>query len=143
MSKILLQIPKVLCPMDGVFIFVTSQTEHDNQLTSVFQRLQTAGATLNRANCEFGYTPSNFLVTLSMAKVLELILHGRKQSEIYNSPRTYLSVLRFTGMANQLRKLSPHLSEISQSLRELLSTRCSWLWEHTHKSKHSQESKMN
>ena len=45
-------------------------------------------------------------------------------------PKNVSELRRFMGMANQLRKFSPHLSEISQPLRELLSTRFSWLWEH-------------
>ena len=54
MSKILSGLPGVLCHMDDVLIFGTSQTEHDDRLTSVLQRLQKAGATLNKAKCEFG-----------------------------------------------------------------------------------------
>lgn len=31
-------------------------------------------------------------------------------------------------MVNQLGEFSPHISEIGQPLRELLSPKCSWLW---------------
>lgn len=42
---------------------------------------------------------------------------------------TNLSELRqFLGMANQLSKSSPRLTEISQPLIELLSLKKSWLW---------------
>ncbi len=61
MSKILSGLPGVLCHMDDVLIFGTSQTEHDDRLTSVLQRLQDAGATLNKAKCEFGVHTVKFL----------------------------------------------------------------------------------
>ena len=35
---------------------------------------------------------------------------------------------RFLGMINQLGKFSPDISELSQPLRELLSSRKTWLW---------------
>ena len=43
-------------------------------------------------------------------------------------PKNVPELRRFLGMANQLGKFSPHLAEISQPLRELLSTRRSWTW---------------
>ena len=33
------------------------------------------------------------------------------------------------GMANQLGKFSPQLAELSQPLRELLSTKRTWVWD--------------
>ena len=44
-------------------------------------------------------------------------------------PENVSELQRFLGMINQFRKFSPHLSELSQPLRELLSTRNAWLWD--------------
>ena len=43
-------------------------------------------------------------------------------------PHNITKLHRFTGMAKQLAKFSPHLAEISEPLRELLSTKQSWVW---------------
>ena len=43
-------------------------------------------------------------------------------------PHNITELRRFMGMANQLGKFSPRLAEISQPLRELLSTNRSWVW---------------
>ena len=45
-------------------------------------------------------------------------------------PQNVAEVRRFMGMANQLGKYSPRLAEMSQPLRQLLSTRRLWVWEH-------------
>ena len=44
------------------------------------------------------------------------------------APTNVIELRRFLGMANQLGKFTPHLSELSQPLRELLSTKHSWSW---------------
>lgn len=44
------------------------------------------------------------------------------------APANVTELRRFLGMANQLGKFTPHLSELSQPLRELLSTKHSWTW---------------
>ncbi len=43
-------------------------------------------------------------------------------------PKTITELCRFLGMANQLEKFSPPLTELSQPLRELLSTTRAWVW---------------
>jgi len=53
----------------------------------------------------------------------------QKMSAILEMEPPHITELRrFMGMANQLGKFSPHLAEISHPLRELLSTKRSWVW---------------
>ena len=44
------------------------------------------------------------------------------------APKNVSELRRFLGMVNQLGKFSPHIAELSQPLRELLSTKHSWIW---------------
>ena len=44
------------------------------------------------------------------------------------APTPVLDLRRFMGMVNQMGKFSPHMAELSQPLRELLSTKRSWNW---------------
>ena len=45
------------------------------------------------------------------------------------APPTNISELRrFMGMVNQLGKFSPNLTDLTQTLRQLLSTKSAWLW---------------
>jgi hypothetical protein len=43
-------------------------------------------------------------------------------------PHNVSELRRFLGMVNQLGKFSPRVSELTQPLRELLSTKRSWTW---------------
>ena len=43
-------------------------------------------------------------------------------------PTNITELRRFMGMVNQLVKLSPNVAQISQPLRELLSTKSAWVW---------------
>ena len=44
------------------------------------------------------------------------------------APRSVSDLKRFLGMVNQLGKFSPRITELTQPLRELLSTKQAWLW---------------
>ena len=45
-----------------------------------------------------------------------------------NEPSNISELRRFLGMSNQFSKFTPHLSEISKPLRDLLSTKNTWTW---------------
>ena len=46
------------------------------------------------------------------------------------TPKTVSELRRFMGMVNQLGKFSPHIADLSKPLRELLSTKKAWVWNH-------------
>ena len=43
---------------------------------------------------------------------------------------TLAELRRFMGIVNQLGKFSPHIADLSKPLRELLSTKKAWVWNH-------------
>ena len=45
------------------------------------------------------------------------------------SPQSVSELRRFLGMVNQLGKFSPRVAEITQPLRELLSSKKAWIWD--------------
>ena len=61
MSRILSGLEGVLCQMDDVLVFGKDQSEHDQRLTAVLERIEAAGATLNPEKCEFGRSELKFL----------------------------------------------------------------------------------
>ena len=46
------------------------------------------------------------------------------------TPKTVSELRRFMVMVNQLGKFSPHIADLSKPLRELLSTKKAWVWNH-------------
>ena len=45
-----------------------------------------------------------------------------------DAPRNITTVCRFMGMINQLGKFSHRMAELSQPIRELLTTKHTWTW---------------
>lgn len=53
MCEILTGLEGILCRMDNVLIYASSQEEHDQRLTKALNRIQSSGITLNPDKCEF------------------------------------------------------------------------------------------
>ena len=44
------------------------------------------------------------------------------------TPKSVSDLRRFLGMVNQMGKFSPNIAELTQPMRELLSSKRAWLW---------------
>ena len=128
MNQLLNGLSGVLCHMDDVLIFGRSKKEHDSRLLAVLSRLASVGVTLNRSKCVFSQNSVKFLgheidecgVGADPEKV--------KAITNIDKPKNTKELRRFLGMVNQLGKFTPRLAELSQPLRQLLSTKQAWFW---------------
>jgi len=118
----------VLCLIDDVLIFGSSKEEHDARLSAVLQRIEKAGATLNKEKCLFRQTKIKFLGHI----IDQDGIHPDpdKTSAISNmeQPQSVSDLRRFMGLVNQLGKFSLCVADISQPLRELLRSGQAWVW---------------
>ena len=128
MSEILVDLEGVLCQMDDILIFGKDQTEHDQRLEAVLRRIEKAGVTLNPQKCEFSKNKLTFLGHVIDAHGITADPEKTKAIVEMSPPTNVPELRRFLGMANQLGKFTPHLAEITQPLRELLSKSKSWTW---------------
>ena len=128
MSKILSGLEGLVCQMDDVLVFGANQDEHDKRLTAALERIEKAGVTLNPDKYEFNKRTVKFLGHLVDENGIRA--DPEKTSAILKMepPRNVSELRRFMGMANQLGKFSHRLAELSQPLRELLSTKRAWVW---------------
>ena len=128
MEAILSGLDGALCHMDDVLIFGKTQEEHDARLHSALQTIQKAGVTLNLEKCEFSRQRLTFLGHVIDKEGVSP--DPKKTSAIAAMPKptTRTELRRLMGMANQLGKFSPNIAEITQPLRELLSSKKVWLW---------------
>ena len=121
----------MLCQMDDVLIFVSDKAQHDQRLTAVLKRLQATGQTLNSEKCEFVKICVKFLGHVINPEGTEGIRPDPEKISVIvkmTVPRSVPKLRHFLGMVNQLGKFSPHISELTQLLRELLSSKRSWMW---------------
>ena len=118
----------VLCHMDDVLIFGQTQQEHDTRLHAALQKIKSAGVTLNEEKCEFNKDRLMFLGHVIDKHGVSPDPHKTSAILAMEKPKTPRELRRFMGMVNQLGKFTPNIAEISQPLRELLSSKKSWLW---------------
>ena len=128
MNTILDGLKGVRCQVDDILIFGRNQTEHDSRLIAVLKRIQAAKVTLNPEKCEFRRSQVKFLGHLIDSDGIQADPEKTSAVLKMKTPCNISDLRRFMGMANQLGKFSSCLAEISQPLRELLSTKQSWLW---------------
>ena len=128
MNKILSGLKGVVCHMDDVLVFGSSQLEHDDNLLAALKRIKDAGATLNPEKCEFNKTSISFLGHRIDETGIQAEPEKTKAVREMSPPTTVTELRRFMGMVNQLGKFTPHLASITQPLRELLTKNSEWVW---------------
>nr|XP_006822924.1 PREDICTED: uncharacterized protein K02A2.6-like [Saccoglossus kowalevskii] len=113
---------------DDIIVFGKEQTDHDDQLKAVLQRLRDNNITANREKCElskseitfYGHTFSAKGVSADNKKVSSLL----KVSE----PQDVMEVRSFLGMAQYIARFSPDFASISAPIRELTHQDIPWSW---------------
>ena len=128
MQQILEGVEGTVCHMDDILIFGRDAEEHNLRLGQVLKRLQAAHVTLNPSKCEFGKTTVKFLGHIIDRSGVKANPDKTRAVCEMDTPTSVPELRRFLGMVNQLGKFTPHIAELTQPLRELLSTKHSWLW---------------
>lgn len=128
MNEILEGIPGVLCHMDDILITGTNEKEHDERLEEVLKRLKAAGVRLND-KCEFKQKSIKFLGHIVSQEGIKP--DPQRVTAISNmpAPTTVTEVRQFIGMANQVGRFIPYLSEKLKPLRDLLKKASEWTWD--------------
>ena len=128
MNEIIDGLPGVLYLMDDILVYGNDQNEHDTRLDTVLAKIQDAGITLNKEKCEFAKTSIKFLGHVITSDGISPDPQKTSAISSMKQPKNVSELRRFLGMVNQLGKFSPNIAEVSQPLRELLSTKTVWTW---------------
>ncbi|KAE8277347.1 hypothetical protein D5F01_LYC24743 [Larimichthys crocea] len=126
-SRTLEGLEGVLCQMDDVLIWGTTQREHDERLRKALVRLQEAGVTLND-KCEFSKHKIKFLGQVIEATGVSPDPDKVRAVKDMAVPSNVSEVRSFLGMTNHLGKFLPHLAEKTRPLRDLLRKSNMWAW---------------
>ena len=89
---------------------------------------EAAGVTLNPQKCEFAKSRVKFLGHLIDQECIRADPDKTSAILRIKARNNVTELRRFLRMVNQLGKFSPHVSELTQPLRELLSSKRSWTW---------------
>ena len=131
MSQIVSGLPGVVCLLDDVLVFGSTEKEHNTRLHEVLRRLERAKVTLNKDKCLFKQTSITFLGHVVDAHGISADPRKTAVIRAMPSPTNLTELHWFLRMTNHLDKFSLKLAELSQPLRELLSQRntCTWHWD--------------
>ena len=114
--------------LDDIFVFSDNAEEHLGHIQSVFERLRTAGFTLNSEKCHFG---------LSEVKMLGFIINGQgiatdpaKVEVIKNlpAPRSVKQIRSFVGSCSFYRRMLPSFSHHAEALTKLTRKHVKFVW---------------
>ena len=128
MGDIVSGLEGVVCLVDDILVFGETQEEHDRCLTAVLARIKDAGLTLNREKCQFNRTSIKFLGQVVDGAGIRPDPNKLVPIQEMKPPTNITELRRFIGMANQLTKFSPRLTDRMKPLRDLLGTKtqCQW-----------------
>jgi hypothetical protein len=116
--------------VDDILVSGCSQEQHDQRLDATLQRISKAGVTLNVNKCVFSQPSVHFLGHIVDAQGIRPDPEKIKAVHSMPDPTNVSELRRFLGMANHLAKFIPDMAAITKQLRDLLSTRNAWSWEH-------------
>ncbi|CAL8134117.1 unnamed protein product [Orchesella dallaii] len=129
MTQILVGIDGVICHMDDILVFASTQEEHDTTLRHVLQRLENSGITLNKEKCIFGVESVRFLGHMIDSNGIRADESKVEAIMQMKPPTNVTEVQRFLGMVNYLGRFVPNLAEISQPINQLRSDKADFVWE--------------
>ena len=98
MSSLLEGLQGVLCVMDDIIVFGTSQQEHDCRLHTVLTRLSSAGITLNSDKCEFSKNSLIFLGHVINPQGISPDPNKTAAISQMDTPKSVTELRRFLGM---------------------------------------------
>ena len=101
-------------------------------MEATLQQLQEAGATLHWKKCEFHKAETKFLGHIVSKDGISADPEKTRTLVEMDAPTNITELWTFIGMANQMGKFSPMLAELSQPLRELLSSKRQWISDQGH-----------
>lgn len=113
--------------MDNVLIYGHTQQDHDSRLHKALRMIQKAGVTLNK-KCKFNQSRITFLGHVIDGNGVTADPRRPLQLWPWRNLRLGTKLRRSMGMINQLCKFTPNTADLSQQLRELLSSKKAWIW---------------
>ena len=119
MSKILAEIDGVLCHMDDVLVFGSTEEKHDSRLKAALSAMLHSGLTLNKEKCEFKVNTVQFLGHVITGDGICAVQDKVRAIVDMAAPTSVKELKRFLGMADHLRKFSPRLAHLEAPMHEL------------------------
>ena len=117
----------IICLMDNILLFGSTQKEHDIRFTATQRRLEQAGVTLNESKCQFSQKEIGFcghvIDGIGIHQTLTKFMPSRRCQHAKCGRRS--EIFRYGQSA---WPISPRLASLTHVLRSLLSKGNAWVW---------------
>ena len=128
MEDILGDIDGVECFQDDVLVHSKTAQEHEALKKRVFDRVKSAGLTLNKSKCEFDRSEITFLGHIIDGNGLRPDPSRIQAIQDFQAPTDVSKLRSFLGMINYVGRFIPNLSDIVRPLNQLLCQDVAWTW---------------
>ena len=117
MNKIIEGLKGVVCQMDDMLVFGSTQEEHDERFMALLECIKAAGVSLNKVKCKFSVHTVKFLGHIVNKDGIKADADKTSAILKMKPPQNVTELRRFMGLANQLGKFSCHLADITHPLQ--------------------------
>ena len=128
MDSVLADIPGVICYIDDILVTGRNDEEHIQNLTAVFERLQTHGFRLKKEKCSLLQNAVHYLGHKIDAEGLHAITTKTDAVNKAPNPKNVTKLRAFLGLLSYYRKFIPNLSTLIHPLNSLLQKHKKWNW---------------
>ena len=128
MDSVLADIPGVICYIDDILVTGRNDEEHIQNLTAVFERLQTHGFRLKKEKCSLLQNAVHYLGHKIDAEGLHAITTKTDAVNKAPNPKNVTELRAFLGLLSYYRKFIPNLSTLIHPLNSLLQKHKKWNW---------------
>lgn len=120
MHEVLEGLDFVFSYLDDIFVASENETQHEQHLRILFERLSAYGLCVNTEKCVFGKTEIKFLGHIVTADGIKPTQEKVDAIKTFPQPTVAKQLKRFIAMINFYRRFLPHAVEPQQKLQALI-----------------------
>lgn len=128
MDSVLAGIPRVACYLDDILVAGNSKEDHLQNLATVFERLLSAGFTLNKSKCKFEQNSVTYLGHMIDSEGLHPTKEKLEAVQNAPTPKDVSEVKSFLGLMMFYSRFLPNHSTVLAPLNALLKKDQKWKW---------------
>ncbi|XP_055527961.1 uncharacterized protein K02A2.6-like [Wyeomyia smithii] len=128
METIIAGLEGVIVYLDDVVVSGRTQTEHDNRLKALLDRLESYNVLLNRDKCQFNVSSLDFLghnLSVNGVRPVESRVSAVAK---FREPANAAELRSFLGLVTYVGRFIPHLAAKTDPLRQLLRKGVTFQW---------------
>lgn len=127
------ELPGVEVYIDDIIIWGDNEKQHNERLKNVFDRLRKANVRLNKTKCKFGVSEVKYLGHILSSDGLKPDKEKINAILEMEEPKNKKELQTILGMVTYINKFLPNLTNVTDSMRQLLRKNSEFVWTENHR----------